>query len=132
MAIVSQLCISFFYLLHELCEDYLTCDIDFNAVMPLSRASTRGRYRRIEGVIVPQDGRNGPPTVETGVLLIERGVAVTPSMRLYLPRVEARLRGIIALKAYVASQAIITNIPCNIDNKRDNIVGLHSPRQSST
>ena len=43
---------------------------------------------------------------------------VTPSMRLYLPRVEARLRGIIALKAYVASQAIITNIPCNIDNKR--------------
>ena len=31
------------------------------------------------------------------------GVAVTPSMRLYLPRVEARLRGIIALKAYVAS-----------------------------
>ena len=28
---------------------------------------------------------------------------VTPSMRLYLPRVEARLRGIIALKAYVAS-----------------------------
>ena len=30
-------------------------------------------------------------------------VCVTPSMRLYLPRVEARLRGIIALKAYVAS-----------------------------
>ena len=29
--------------------------------------------------------------------------SVTPSMRLYLPRVEARLRGIIALKAYVAS-----------------------------
>ena len=29
--------------------------------------------------------------------------AVTPSMRLYLPRVEAQLRGIIALKAYVAS-----------------------------
>ena len=52
---------------------------------------------------------------------------VTPSMRLYLPHVKARLRGIIALKAYVASQAIITNIPCNIDNKRDNIVGLHSP-----
>ena len=32
------------------CEDYLTCDISFNAVMPLSRASTRGRYSRIEGV----------------------------------------------------------------------------------
>ena len=29
--------------------------------------------------------------------------SVTPSMRLYLPRVEARLRGIIALKSYVAS-----------------------------
>ena len=32
------------------CEDYLTSDIAFNAVMPLSRASTRGRYSRIEGV----------------------------------------------------------------------------------
>ena len=32
------------------CKDYLTCDIAFNAVMPLSRASTRGRYSRIEGV----------------------------------------------------------------------------------
>ena len=50
MAIVSQLCISFPYVLHGLCEDYLTCDIAFNAVMPLSRASTRGRYNRIEGV----------------------------------------------------------------------------------
>src|SRR3954463_15545022 len=50
VAIVSQLCISFPYILHGLCEDYLTCDIAFNAVMPLSRASTRGRYSRIEGV----------------------------------------------------------------------------------
>ena len=33
---------------------------------------------------------------------------VTPSMRLYLPRVKARLRGIIALKAYVASEVIFT------------------------
>ena len=32
------------------CEDYLTCDIAFNVVMPLSHASTRGRYSRIEGV----------------------------------------------------------------------------------
>ena len=32
------------------CKDYLTCDIAFNAVMPLSHASTRGRYSRIEGV----------------------------------------------------------------------------------
>ena len=50
MAIVSQLCISFPYVLHGLCEDYLTCDIAFNAVMPLSRASTHGRYSRIVGV----------------------------------------------------------------------------------
>ena len=50
VAIVSQLCISFPYVLHGLCEDYLTCDIAFNAVMPLSRASTRGRYSHIEGV----------------------------------------------------------------------------------
>ena len=50
VAIVSQLCISFPYVLCGLCEDYLTCDIAFNAVMPLSRASTRGRYSRIVGV----------------------------------------------------------------------------------
>ena len=50
MAIVSQLFFSFPYVLHGLCEDYLTCDIAFNAVMPLSRASTRGRYSCIEGV----------------------------------------------------------------------------------
>ena len=50
VAVVSQLCISFPYVLHGLCEDYLTCDIAFNAVMPLSRASSRGRYSRIEGV----------------------------------------------------------------------------------
>ena len=52
VAIVSQLCISFPYVLHGLCEDYLTYDIAYNAVMPLSRASTRGRYSRIEGVTV--------------------------------------------------------------------------------
>ena len=40
------------YILHGLCEDYLTCDIAFNAVMPLSCVSTRGRYSRIEGVTV--------------------------------------------------------------------------------
>ena len=50
MASVSQLCISFPYSLHGLCEDYPTCDIAYNAVMPLSRASTCERYSRIEGV----------------------------------------------------------------------------------
>ena len=55
MAIVSQLCISVPYVLHGLCENYLTCDIAFNAVMPLSRASTRGRYSRIEGVTLGED-----------------------------------------------------------------------------
>ena len=50
VASVSQLCTSFPYSLHGLCEDYLTCDIAYNAVMPLSRASTRGRYSRIVGV----------------------------------------------------------------------------------
>ena len=41
-----------FSLIHYMgcCEDYLTCDIAYNAVMPLSHASTRGRYNRIEGV----------------------------------------------------------------------------------
>ena len=80
------------------CEDYLTCDIAFNAVMPLSRASTRRRYSRIEGVTPALLG------VTKGSPIPSRSrFPVTPSMRLYLPRVEARLRGIIALKAYVAS-----------------------------
>ena len=41
-----------FYYLYYMgcCEDCLTCDIAFNAVMPLSRASTHGSYSRIEGV----------------------------------------------------------------------------------
>ena len=33
-----------------LCEDDPSCDNTYNAVMPLSRASTRGRYSRIVGV----------------------------------------------------------------------------------
>ena len=55
VATVSQLCISFPYVLHGLCEDYLTCDIAYNAVMPLSHASTRGRYNRIVGVTTATD-----------------------------------------------------------------------------
>ena len=51
VASVSQLCISFPYSLHGLCEYYLTYDIPYNAVMPLSRALTRGRYGRTKGVI---------------------------------------------------------------------------------
>ena len=49
VASVSQLCIfsPFIYITWVVCEDYLTCDIVFNAVMPLSRASTRRRYSRI-------------------------------------------------------------------------------------
>ena len=52
VASVSQLCYLPFYYLYYMgyCEDCLTCDIAFNAVMPLSRASTRGSYSRIEGV----------------------------------------------------------------------------------
>src|SRR3954469_3683282 len=40
----------------------------------------------------------GCPAPEFGYLTF-RSIGVTPSMRLYLPRVEARLRGITALKA---------------------------------
>ena len=51
VASVSQLCIlSLLSIYMGCCEDYLTCDIDFSAVMPLSRASTRRRYSHIEGV----------------------------------------------------------------------------------
>src|SRR3954463_7851481 len=56
------------YVLHGLCEDYLTCDIAFNAVMPLSRASTRGRYSRIEGVSTAKFGRALGPGATVGVL----------------------------------------------------------------
>ena len=52
VASVRQLCISFPYSLHGLCEDYPTCDIAYNAVMPLSRASTRGIYSCIVGVTI--------------------------------------------------------------------------------
>ena len=58
-------------------------------------------------------GRKGIPNgmKPSGELFLEQtqsrrlgvDVNVTPTVRLYLPRVEARLRGIIALKAYVAS-----------------------------
>ena len=64
MAIVSQLCISLPFVLRGLCEDYLTCDIAFNAVMPLSRASTHGRYSRIEGVTGAADGTFEYPVQE--------------------------------------------------------------------
>ena len=40
----------FSYSVHVMCKDYPSCDIAYNAVMPLSRAPTRGRYSRIEGV----------------------------------------------------------------------------------
>ena len=40
------------YVIHGMYDDFPTCDIAFYAVMPLSRASTRGRYSRIEGVTV--------------------------------------------------------------------------------
>ena len=33
-----------------LCKDDPSCDNTYNAVMPLSRASTRGKYSRIVGV----------------------------------------------------------------------------------
>ena len=55
MASVSELCTSFPYSLHGLCEDYPTCDIAYNVVMPLSRASTRERYSRIMGVTTIED-----------------------------------------------------------------------------
>ena len=52
MASVSQLCYLPLFIMYYMgcCNDCLTCDIAFNAVMPLSRASTRGSYSRIEGV----------------------------------------------------------------------------------
>ena len=43
-----------------------------------------------------EESRNGR---DIKIDILEGYVCVTPSMRLYLPRVEARLRGITALKA---------------------------------
>ena len=50
VSIVSQLSYPIIVHYMGLCEDDPSCDIAFNAVMPLSRASTRGSYSRIEGV----------------------------------------------------------------------------------
>ena len=52
VASVSQLCYLPLFIIYYMgcCNDCLTCDIAFNAVMSLSRASTRGSYSRIEGV----------------------------------------------------------------------------------
>ena len=51
VASVSQLCtLPLLFIYMGCCEDYLTYDIALNVVMPLSRASTRRRYSRIEGV----------------------------------------------------------------------------------
>ena len=84
MAIVSQLCISFPYVLHGLCEDYLTCDIAFNAVMPLSRASTRGRYSRIEGVIAHKSAsHNGGSQLAGGIHFFVRNKEALPCVRRY-------------------------------------------------
>ena len=43
-----------------------------------------------------EESRNGR---DIKIDILDDYVCVTPSMRLYLPRVEARLRGITALKA---------------------------------
>src|SRR3954464_4568327 len=86
VAIVSQLCIFPLYLLHGLCEDYLTCDIAFNAVMPLSRASTRGRYSRIEGVTSWYQsrlhlGRYNTPPLRKDLVPRSRTERKTPDIR---------------------------------------------------
>ena len=65
------------YSVDGLCEDYPTCDIAYNAVMPLSRASTRGRYNRIVGVTLPQvAGKCAPSLSRPGwpmlVLFVQR------------------------------------------------------------
>ena len=43
-----------------LCEDDPSCDKTYNAVMPLSRASTRGRYSRIVGVTYMAGNQSHP------------------------------------------------------------------------
>ena len=50
VVIVSQLSLSLLVHYMGLCEDDPSCDKTYNAVMPLSRALTRGRYSRIVGV----------------------------------------------------------------------------------
>ena len=47
------------YITWDVCDDCLTCDIAFNAVMSLSRASTRGSYSRIEGVTSDEEDEWG-------------------------------------------------------------------------
>ena len=79
VASVSQLCISFPYSLHGLCEDYPTSDIAYNAVMPLSRASTRGRYSRIMGV----RSWKSEPSPTLGAPLLDRIIGVVESRKMF-------------------------------------------------
>ena len=41
-----------------MCKDYPSCDIAYNAVIPLSRAPTCGRYSRIVGVTLTDASRD--------------------------------------------------------------------------
>ena len=79
---------------------------------------SRGRTINIEGVSDP------PPHRESEVVdraheansisnnLTSTSIVVTPTMRLYLPRVEARLRGITALW-FCRKKGHLHTIPCN-------------------
>ena len=74
------------------CDDCLTCDIAFNAVMSLSRASTCGSYSHIEGITSwYQSMMNFIFNAYTNdfvliylddILVFSKNKDVTPSMRL--------------------------------------------------
>ena len=88
--------------------------------MPPSRASTGGRYSRIVGVTswYQSHPRLRSPLLDriadVVVFRYEQccSLYVAPTMRLYLPRVEARLRGITALW-FCRKKGHLHTIPCN-------------------
>ena len=86
VASVSQLCtFPLLSIYMGCCEDYLTCDIAFNAVMPLSRASTRRRYSRIEGVtvtspLVAHAAASLPSIVQGSALTFIKFLSINKSM----------------------------------------------------
>ena len=65
-------------------------DVPRTSIQP----SVEGEFRQHDGVVTMMmfHRHRASPKLRNGII-------VTPSMRLYLPRVEARLRGITALKA---------------------------------
>ncbi|XP_037417851.1 probable methyltransferase PMT12 isoform X3 [Triticum dicoccoides] len=107
---------------HGLYEDYLTCDIAFNAVMPLSRASTRGRYSCIKGVTIGLQRLKMVPSGSRTRVFLDVGFGVT-SFGPYLISREFE-HGVPVMVATNLTPAIIQCSCCRINSTCDGELSL--------